>query len=140
MLILAVYIWPAYSPPWMSLQSPHTRATAGLPPILPSTMAPPRTAAPSTLSIYPHANGWPGFYLRPSTFDLSIPSPLVEDVAMVVDEQRGDDGRHDCEGDGQDERQQVRSDGDGERVDGALAANEWSRRRGEASCFELHNL
>ena len=63
---------------------------------------------------------------------------LVEDVAMVVDEQRGDDGRHDCEGDGQDERQQVRSDGDGERVDGALAANEWSRRRGEASCFELH--
>ena len=58
---------------------------------------------------------------------------LVEDVVMVVDDQRGGGGRHDGEGDGQVERQQVRSDGDGERVDGARAANEWARRRAEAS-------
>lgn len=59
---------------------------------------------------------------------------LVEDVVMVVEAQRGDGGRHDGEGDGQVERQQVKSDGDGEQVDRALAASEWTNeasRRGE---------
>ena len=87
--------------------------------------------------------GWPPILTRRPAADVAQQeqqSELVEDVAMVVEQQRGDVGRHDGEGDEQVELQQVRSDGDGERVDGVLVANEWSRRRGEASCFELHAL